>query len=152
MPRRIAIVRLLTVIGVLSNVYACTPAPHVLLANGQAARQTSLSSMLEAHPLPVGQNIAASLLHRTDALSIHLIQIRDREAPHLHATHDLSVTVLRGSGFLYVAGEAYAMRPGDVALVPRGTPHYFVNAGSEPAVALATFAPPYEGTDQLPAH
>ena len=71
-----------------------------------------------------------------------MVQIRDREQPHVHATHDLAVTLLHGAGCLYIRGTPHDMRPGDVALVPHGTPHYFVNAESAPAVAFVTFAPP----------
>jgi len=143
--------RQLVISSVLLTLWGCTtPAPHVLFANGQAASQTPLTSMLAAHPLLAGQNISALPLGRTDALSLHLIQVRDREQPHQHATHDLSVTLLRGSGRLYVAGDPHEMHAGDVAFVPRGTPHYFVNAGRSPAVAFATFAPAYDGSDQVP--
>jgi len=152
MSRRTGPLPRLMLISVLLSLCGCTPPPRVLLPNGQTASQASLSSMLAAHPLPAEQNISALPLGRTDALSFHLIQVRDREQPHLHAAHDLSVTVLRGTGRLYVAGEPHEMRPGDVAVVPRGTPHYFVNTASEPAVAFATFAPPYDGSDQVPAH
>jgi mannose-6-phosphate isomerase-like protein (cupin superfamily) len=149
-PQRIKPMQRLVMISVLSTLLGCAPTPRVILPSGQAASHTPLSSLLAAHPLAVGQNISALPLGHTEALSFHLIQIRDREQPHRHATHDLSVTVLRGTGRLYVAGDPHEMRAGDVAVVPRGTPHYFVNAGSEPAVAFATFAPPYDGTDQIP--
>ena len=43
----------------------------------------------------------------------------------------------------------YDMHAGDVAVVPRGTPHYFVNTGSAPAAAFAVFTPPYDGQDQV---
>jgi quercetin dioxygenase-like cupin family protein len=111
---------------------------------------SSLTALLAAHPLPAGQNIVALLLGRTDTFSYHLVQIRDREQPHIHATHDLVVTLLRGKGQLYVRGEPREMQQGDVAVVPHGTPHNFVNANSTPAVAFVTFAPPYDGTDQVP--
>ena len=78
------------------------------------------------------------------------MRVRTGEQPHLHAAHDLSVTLLDGCGVLHVAGLPTAMKRGDVAFIPRGTPHYFVNSGSAPAAALVTFAPPYDGTDQVP--
>ncbi len=105
---------------------------------------------MAAHPLPPGANIRSLPLGRTEACSYHLVQVRDREAPHVHATHDLAVTVLRGHGQLYIRGEARPMEVGDVAVVPRGTPHYFVNSGAVPAAAFVTFAPPYDGKDQVP--
>jgi quercetin dioxygenase-like cupin family protein len=134
----------------LWTIAGCALPPHLLLPNGQAADRSVLSAMLAAHPLPAGQNFSATLLGRTELLSYHLIQIRDRERPHLHASHDASVTLLRGSGHLYIAGQPHEMRAGDVAVIRHGMPHYFVNSGSEPAVAFAAFVPPYDGTDQVP--
>ena len=116
-----------------------------------AAGGTGLEAILAAHPLPPGQNISALALGRTESCSYHLVQIRDREQPHVHAVHDLAVTVLRGTGRLYIRGEPRVMRPGDVAVVPHATPHYFVNTGADPAAAFVVFAPPYDGKDQVPS-
>jgi quercetin dioxygenase-like cupin family protein len=102
------------------------------------------------HPPAEGQNISAILLRRTDALSCHFIQIRDREAPHVHATHDLVVTLLSGQGTLNLDTRALPMQPGDTAFVARGQSHFFVNTGDHPAAAFVTFAPPYDGSDNIP--
>jgi quercetin dioxygenase-like cupin family protein len=78
------------------------------------------------------------------------VQIRDREQPHLHAAHDLVVTLLVGNGELHLRGTSQRMEGGDVAIIPRGVPHYFVNTGSAPAAAFVTMAPPAERPDQVP--
>lgn len=147
---RIKPMRHLATVILLWTIAGCASPPHLLLPNGQVADRSVLGAMLAAHPLAAGQNISVSALGRTESLSYHLVQIRDRERPHLHASHDASVTLLRGSGHLYIAGQPHEMRAGDVAVIRHGTPHYFVNSGSEPAVAFATFVPPYDGTDQVP--
>lgn len=141
----------LAIAFILWTITGCAAAPHLILPDGRVASRTAVSAILATHPLPPGDNISASLLGRTESFSYHLIQIRDRERPHLHATHDLAVTVLRGTGRLYVGGQPHDMRAGDVAVIPHGTPHCFVNTGGEPAAAFATFAPPYDGKDQVPA-
>jgi quercetin dioxygenase-like cupin family protein len=143
-------VRILAITCWLWSGAACKPVPHIITPEARGVDEVRLTALLAAHPLPVGQNIRALLLGRTDALSCHLVQIRDRERPHIHATHDLAVTLLKGKGQLYVDGIPHEMRSGDVAVVPHGTPHYFVNADSAPAAAFVTFAPPYDGTDQIP--
>jgi mannose-6-phosphate isomerase-like protein (cupin superfamily) len=43
------------------------------------------------------------------------------------------------------------LKAGDTALVRRGQVHFFINTGDAPASALATFAPPYDGRDNVPA-
>lgn len=112
---------------------------------GQSARE-----LIDSHPVPNGQNILSLLLGQTESLSYHLVQIRDRESPHIHAAHDLVVTLLRGEGELHQGGGVLSMHSGDVAVVPKGVPHYFVNTGDRPAAAFVTFAPPYDGNDNVP--
>jgi quercetin dioxygenase-like cupin family protein len=129
----------------------CATTPSLTLSDPHGARQSTLEAVLQQNPLAEGQNIRAVALGQTEALSYHLVQIHDREPPHIHATHDLAVTLLRGAGTLYIRGIPHDMRTGDVAAVPRGTPHYFVNTQSTPAAAFVTFAPPYDGKDQVPA-
>jgi quercetin dioxygenase-like cupin family protein len=128
----------------------CATTPSLILPAHESAQGSTLTTLLKQYPLGEGQNIRAVALGQTNALSYHMVQIRDREQPHVHATHDLSVTLLRGAGRLYIRGTPHDMRPGDVALVPHGTPHQFVNTESTPAVAFVTFAPPYDGKDQVP--
>lgn len=145
--------RLATVAGLacwLLVTASCARAPHIVIPAPTGMSDSSLSALLAAHPLPDGQNISALPLGKSEALSYHLVQIRDREGPHIHATHDLVVTLLRGKGQLYVRREPQEMHQGDVAVVAHGTPHYFVNTDSEPAAAFVTFAPPYDGSDQVP--
>jgi mannose-6-phosphate isomerase-like protein (cupin superfamily) len=128
----------------------CVRAPHIITPEPHSVSSGSLTALLAGHPLAATQNISALPLGHTDAFSYHLVQVRDREQPHVHATHDLVVTLLRGKGQMYVRGIPTEMRAGDVAVVTHGTPHYFVNTGCIPTAAFVTFAPPYDGTDQVP--
>lgn len=130
---------------------ACSASrPSLLLPEGDGLRAVAAGDLILSHPLPEGRNIHPVSLGHTEALSYHLVQIEDREAPHLHARHDLTVTLLRGHGELHAGGAIVPMRAGDTAVVPRGLPHHFVNLGSEPAAAFVTFAPPFDGSDNVP--
>ena len=129
---------------------ACARTPRILAPETQGIDRGSLAALLAGHPLAATQNISALPLGRTDTISYHLVQIRDREQPHIHVTHDLVVTLLRGKGQLFVRSQPQEMHPGDVAVVAHGTPHYFVNTDCTPSAAFVTFAPPYDGTDQVP--
>ena len=130
---------------------ACAGAPRLTVGSAVPPVAEDPAALADRFPLAPGDNIRVQPLGRTDACSYSFIQIRDRERPHLHASHDLTVTLLRGTGRLHVADRTVDMRPGDVAFVERGTRHYFVNTGAGPAAAFAMFAPPYDGTDQVPA-
>ena len=98
--------------------------------------------------LAASETVRPTELGRGESSSVSLVQIRDREVPHVHTRYDLTVTIVRGSGTLWVDDSPLPMQQGDIAFIPKGTPHYFVNGGSEPAAALVVFAPPFSGLDQ----
>ena len=103
-----------------------------------------------AAPLAPSDNIRPTEVRRGEHSSISLVQVRDREQPHVHTRYDLTVVIAKGSGTLWLNGAPLPMGEGDVAFIPRGTPHYFVNGGAEPAAALVVFAPAFTGPDQQP--
>jgi len=105
--------------------------------------------IVKANPLGPDDNIKGVLLSRQPAVSHYLVQIRDRERPHLHQRHDATIVILRGHGRLVMKDRILIAREGDVFFVPRGTPHYYVNDGPGPTVALAIFTPAYDGKDAV---
>jgi len=137
-------------VGILLVLAGCGQRPRALLDPAFAPQAFDIDAWIAAHPLALGQNIQATPLRRSTSSSTLIVQVRDRETPHVHATHDLVVTLLRGCGTFHLGERVLPMRAGDVAVVPMGTPHFFVNEGHAPSVALATFAPAYDGSDQLP--
>ncbi len=115
-----------------------------------------LESFLAAHPLGAAEDLKAVPVGAIATTSYAIVQVRTRERAHLHADHDLTVHVLRGTGWIVLlsapsgsmfSGTAHPLGPGDLVSIPRGTIHWFVNTGREPAVALACFTPPYDGRD-----
>lgn len=124
----------------------CSSAGRLLLS----APPRTVAAAAAVPPLPAGVGIAPTEVARADAASLSLVRIRDREVPHVHTRYDLAVTLLTGEGVLWLDGAPLPMRPGDVAFVPRGTPHWFVNQGRDPATAAVVFAPPFTGPDQAP--
>jgi mannose-6-phosphate isomerase-like protein (cupin superfamily) len=111
----------------------------------------TVDELCRSHPIAADGNIRADEIARSAGGSMHLIQVRGGEAPHRHAMHDLSVTVLRGEGILRLAGATRRLRAGDVAFVPRGAPHWFTRSGADVAVAIAVFSPPLDAPDTVPA-
>ena len=133
----------------------------VLAAVGCGARQPAFSlagehgvqnvdGLIAATPAVPGQNITVTELQRGESSSVALVQVRDREQPHVHTRYDLSVVVARGTGTLWLNGVAVPMQKGDAAFIRKGTPHYFVNTGADPAAAVVVFSPPFSGPDQQP--
>jgi quercetin dioxygenase-like cupin family protein len=109
-----------------------------------------IDAILAANPMPEEANIHPVLVSRSAAMSRHLIRIRDREQPHVHAEHDLVVFIVRGKGVLHVDGAAQPVAEGSIAVIDRGIAHWFENTGPEPAAAFVVFSPPYDGADNVP--
>jgi mannose-6-phosphate isomerase-like protein (cupin superfamily) len=93
--------------------------------------------------------IAVTLAVGADS-SHHLVQVRQAEPPHLHATHDLSVRLVRGQGQMHLGNQVFPVAVGDTTFIPRGVPHYFENTGATPAALLAVFSPAFDGHDRVP--
>lgn len=82
--------------------------------------------------------------------SFHHITLKTQETPHIHAKHDLAVYVLKGSSWIYLNDKKIELLPGDFIVIPKGTKHYAVNTGKNPAEVLAIFSPPFDGKDVVP--
>lgn len=95
------------------------------------------------------RDVAVTELGRTAWSSHHIAVVRTEEKPHYHRFHDLTVVVLRGEGLLTAEQKQIPMSVGDVAHIPRGTPHFFRNTSSQPSAALVMFSPPFDGRDTV---
>lgn len=131
-------------------ILGCAPSPHFYLRYGDQLTQSDLDRILAENPLPAPQNIKVVTLGKGKEVSHHVVQIRDREAPHIHGEHDLTVIVLRGGGYLLLGKKRITLGKGDVLFIPRGVVHYFVNTSPQPSVALAIFSPSFDGKDTIP--
>src|SRR5262249_21327650 len=120
----------------------CWDRPDRALLLPRPARGLPYAALIAETPLAANENIRVRELDRGDSSSVSLVQIRDREQPHVHTRYDLTVTLLEGVGTLWLDGSPLPMHAGSTAFIPKGTPHYFVNGGSTPAAALVAFAPP----------
>jgi quercetin dioxygenase-like cupin family protein len=62
-------------------------------------------------------------------------------APHVHPNQEERFELLSGSLTLRLDGQERMLRPGDVAVIPRGRPHQWWNSGDEEAHVLGQFRP-----------
>ena len=129
---------------------ACATTPYLFLQYGSELKPIDLAKALAENPLGPNENIKMMTLGQAQSVSHHVVQIRDREAPHMHKTHDGTVVMIRGSGYLMMGNRRIELSAGDIAHIPRGAAHYFVNTGGEPAVAFVAFSPPFDGKDVVP--
>ena len=140
----------LTVLCLLSG---CTPSvtPYVFLQYGKELRSVDLAKVIAENPLGPNENIKVTTLGQGQGVSHHLAQIRDRESPHMHKAHDATVMLVRGRGYLVMDTRRITLTAGDIAHIPRGVPHYYVNTDLEPTAVFIVFAPPFDGKDNVPA-
>jgi mannose-6-phosphate isomerase-like protein (cupin superfamily) len=128
----------------------CASSPRILLQDGTEFRQTDLAKVLAENLLGASENIKITNLGRGQDVSHHIVQVRDRESPHIHKMHDGTVVMMKGSGYLMMEDGRMDLSVGDVVFIPRGVVHYYVNSASEPTVTLVIFSPPFDGKDYLP--
>jgi quercetin dioxygenase-like cupin family protein len=140
--------RLLMLVALIIHLSGCCGGGRGRFVNGTG--EQTVEELRRRFPIADNANIRADEIARTGAASVHLVQVRGGETPHRHAAHDLTVTVLAGEGILTLDGVRRSLRQGDVAVVPRGTPHWFVRSGDDVAVALVVFTPPLDHPDTVP--
>ena len=136
----------------VAALFSCVSGPNIYLQYGNEYQELKLDKILADNPLPPGENIKVANLGRSQSASQHVVQIRDREVPHVHKVHDATVTMLRGEGYLILGKNRINLKAGDVVHIPRGVPHYFVNTASQPTVALAVYSPAFDGKDTHPVN
>jgi mannose-6-phosphate isomerase-like protein (cupin superfamily) len=110
----------------------------------------NLEKILAANPPGENEDIKVTPLYESPRSKHVLVQVRDREPPHIHADSDITVWLLRGHGVLHVAGKEHPVKAGDVIHVPRDVVHYFVNRGFEVAAALVVYSPVPGPDDRVP--
>ncbi len=142
----------LSIVGALLG---CTPAqyPYIFLQYeyGKELRAVDLAKVVAENPLGPNENIKLTKLGQSQSSSHHVVQIRERESPHLHKAHDGTVLMVRGRGYLVIDTRRITLSAGDLAHIPRGVPHYYVNTDLEPTVAFVIFTPPFDDKDNIPA-
>ncbi len=131
------------------------PRPRILTGPGP---DLDVATWLAANRIGPFEDVKAVPVARTASTSHAIVQVRTRERPHVHETHDLTVHVVAGTGRMVLAAapggtlfvlSVQPVAPGDSIVIGRGTIHWFENAGATPAVAFATFTPPFDGTDTV---
>ena len=124
--------------------------PAVLDARFGQNRETVALEALETRALlGPGENQRVVEIGRDAHTSHHVVSIRDRETPHRHDRHDLTVVILEGWGTMKIGDEERRVGQGSIVYVPRGPVHAFRNLSDAPAVAYAVYSPAFDGKDRV---
>jgi mannose-6-phosphate isomerase-like protein (cupin superfamily) len=108
-----------------------------------------VDGLVAMRPLAATATTRVDEVARTAAISVHLIQTRGVIRLHHHAAREETAILLRGQGDVELAGRWRRMNVGEWVVVPRGAPHAFRCTDPVPAVALAIYAPPWDGVDRV---
>jgi hypothetical protein len=109
---------------------ACTtraPAPTFIVPGADGA--DVVARTLAAAPLGAAENFRAQPVVSGQHASIAVVQIRDREEPHIHTRYDLTVAHPSGEGTRYLVARQASRgrcRPAMACSFP-GHAHWFVN-------------------------
>ncbi len=86
--------------------------------------------------------------HRGPNCSIHIVQVADAIAPHVHAHSDETVIIWRGAGVMLVGGEALDVGAGQLVHIPAGVAHSFRLTSTEPAIGVSVMTPGLQKGDR----
>lgn len=128
---------------------AAPPAREALRPQGWIVDPGMIQTLLRKGPVADDQPLRAETLVSTAEFSAHLLQFRTSEPRHIHRTHDLTFMVHDGRGEVFINDRRFLLTPGSVCHIPRGVPHYCVNLGPTPLVAVLVFTPPFDGQDRI---
>lgn len=122
--------------------------PGPAQAGGEpAAAVLRLDELLAAHPAGDGGGAVAEVA-RGPRTSLNLWRT-DRAMPaHVHRAHEEIVVVERGRMRVRLGTREVDVGPGDVLVVPPGTPHSGVATAGE-ASGYSVFTPPFDGSDRV---
>ena len=127
--------------------------PALGVSNRLAIAPTALDALLAERPCPPDRDALMIPLGDTQHQSIFLVQLRTREPRHVHALHDMTISIYRAGGAVMIRdGDEDRHVPanmGDVFHIPRGTVHYAVANPGEPLIGVAVFSPRYNGEDNV---
>lgn len=77
-------------------------------------------------------------------VSASLAVVADRIRPHYQKISDEIYYIVEGQGRLTVGSETRELKQGDVAAIPKGQVHSFINTGERPCLILFASGPKFE--------
>lgn len=125
------------------------PKQRIYSLTDEGLYNKSWYEVVKENPIGKDENIKVTPLFKNADSSHYIIQINDKERPHIHDSHDLTIIMKKGEGTLHLEDEKLEMKQGDVAFIPRGKAHWFENEHKRcAAISYVIFTPSYDGKDK----
>lgn len=85
-----------------------------------------------------------------DSLSTtFIIYIKEKVPMHKHETHSENVYILEGSAIMYLDGNKYEIKPGDMIFIPQNTWHSVDVTSENPLKVISIQSPLFDGNDRI---
>jgi len=94
-------------------------------------------------------NVKMVPLHSDENTSLFLIFVKQSVRKHVHQYHTEVVTILEGTGRMYLGGEYFDVKAGDHIVIPPNTAHGVVTTSSKPLKVLSAQSPEFFGDDRV---
>jgi mannose-6-phosphate isomerase-like protein (cupin superfamily) len=102
----------------------------------------SLPDWFERNSISRKEPSKESTVGRTPGAAAAVLQVQQSLKDQTSADTDRMIYVIGGEGTVTISGHDQAIRPGWLAVIPRGTPYSIVQQGRNPLVMLSITAPP----------
>lgn len=94
-------------------------------------------------------NVKTIPLHSDENTSVFMIFVKQAVRKHVHQYHTEVITVLDGTGRMYLGGDYFDVKKGDHIVVPPNTAHAVVTTSSKPLKVLSVQSPQFLGQDRI---
>jgi len=121
--------------------YAADTTPQII---------THVDEILKENPPKTGEKSQFIKIAEDDTVTLAIV--RTIEGPglkkHVHKTHDETISVVRGSGQIFVNDKWIDVKPGSIHFNPMGAVHTSRPTGNEPFVIISIFIPALKEPDR----
>jgi mannose-6-phosphate isomerase-like protein (cupin superfamily) len=94
-------------------------------------------------------NVKTIPLHSDENTSVFMIFVKQAVRKHVHQYHTEVITVLDGTGRMYLGGDYFDVKKGDHIVVPPNTAHAVITTSSKPLKVLSVQSPQFLGQDRI---
>jgi mannose-6-phosphate isomerase-like protein (cupin superfamily) len=99
----------------------------------------------EALGLPSGTGLRSKMFVSADGATV---SVQDGNVPkHLHPNTNEMQYILEGTGTIWLGDKEVQVKPGDLVIIPKGTPHGGTKPDGRPFKAIAIKTPPQAPDD-----
>lgn len=96
------------------------------------------------------ETVCVTPLHSDSTESTFHIVVKTEVPLHYHATHNEQVVVLKGEAEMILADSTFRIGPGDLIIIPEGTPHAVLPmADGKELEVLSVQTPFFNGLDRV---